>query len=225
MKTVTVWLDALTVGKRMRQVDASKVDALAQSMKELGLQQPVTVYSVPDADGGPEDVILIAGLHRVEAAKKLGWETIEAFDVDMSERRRRMWEISENLHRVGLTKVQRDEHIRLYAQLLEEERAEQEVNSRQSVAGCESMPKRPGPKPGVARQIADETGLSKRTVERVLTPPKPRPISPPSEPLNDHEADSKAKGRLIAAWNAAPPEIRQWFREWIDTPVMDRESA
>lgn len=104
MKTATVWVDDLTIPPRLRQEDAATVDALSESMSAIGLQQPISIYTVDDPDGGPCDAILVAGLHRLRAAQKLGWEKIEAFTVDLSETDRERWEISENLHRAELSR-------------------------------------------------------------------------------------------------------------------------
>ena len=111
-----------------------------------------------------------------------------------------MWEIAENLHRVDLTKEERDRHIRRYAELLEV--------LRQNVGKPKSGPK--GRRPtGVASQIAGETGLSTRTVERVLNP---QPSTVPNEEADDQEkvynnlckwwrkADSHTRENFIAAW-------------------------
>ncbi|WP_140869876.1 hypothetical protein [Sphingomonas oligophenolica] len=88
-------------------------------------------------------------------------------------------------HRLDLTKEQRDEHIWRYADLLE---ARAEV-SRQIDAKPKSGPQ--GGRPvGVAKQIADETGLSKRTVERALNP-KPVNVVMVREAETDEEATSR----------------------------------
>ena len=79
-----------------------------------------------------------------------------------------MWEIAENLHRVDLTKEERDKHIRRYAELLETKN----LQSPQSAA-FESKREdgRGHRKKGTAGQIADQTGLSKDTIDRALNPP------------------------------------------------------
>ena len=43
--------------------------------------------------------MLVAGRHRLEGARRLGWGTIACSVVEMDERQARMWEIAENLHR------------------------------------------------------------------------------------------------------------------------------
>ncbi len=57
--------------KRRRTLDPTTVEAIAESMLEVGLQTPILVR----ADGAR--YVLVEGLHRLEACKALGEETIE----------------------------------------------------------------------------------------------------------------------------------------------------
>lgn len=59
-------IDAIEIGDRTRK-DLGDIEALAASIKEVGLLQPVVV----DADHK-----LIAGRRRIEACKQLGWKSI-----------------------------------------------------------------------------------------------------------------------------------------------------
>jgi len=46
------------------------------------------------------------------------------------------------------------------------------------------------------------------------------------EPLNDFEATERHRAAIMAAWNRAPPDVREWFREQVlDRPVFDRGNA
>jgi sulfiredoxin len=62
--------------KRRATLDPAKVDAIAQSMLKDGQQTPILVR----ADGAR--FVLVEGLHRLEAAKALGEQTIVGFRVD-----------------------------------------------------------------------------------------------------------------------------------------------
>lgn len=104
--------DIEIVGVR-RDADADKVKALAESMKTIGLQTPISIWT-PD-DG--ETVRLVAGRHRLEAARLLGWDRVDCVVVNLSEIDRRLWELSENLHRAELTVTQRAEHIEEWRRL------------------------------------------------------------------------------------------------------------
>ena len=110
-------------------------------------------------------------------AEKLGWDEIDCVYVEMDETEREMWEIAVNLHRVDLTKEERDRHIRRYAALLEKKLADVE----QAVPRFQSA--KPG-ETGLGQQVADQTGLSKRTVNRVLNPPD---STVPNEEADDQE--------------------------------------
>ena len=107
-------IDSIKVGDRHRELNLVKVDALADSMREIGLQHPIHVFWGDDDDGAL-NLILVAGPHRLEAAKKLGWVEIDAITVDLSEVEREIWEVSENLHRAGLTKAEEAQHLKRYA--------------------------------------------------------------------------------------------------------------
>ena len=59
--------------KRAKTLDPAKVDAIAESMLEEGQTTPISVR----ADG--DHFVLIEGLHRLEALKALGEETVEGY--------------------------------------------------------------------------------------------------------------------------------------------------
>ena len=154
-------IDAIHIGERMRPVaDDSRVAALASSIKDIGLQTPISVRFVDSVTIDGEEVshvpVLIAGRNRLEAARQLGWERIDCFILTADDIEARLWEIAENLHRVGLTKEERDEHIRRYAELLKErEGVSGQTVRKLSVRGR----KNEGHPEGIAKQIAEETGL------------------------------------------------------------------
>ena len=59
-----------------------------------------------------------AGLHRLEAAKRLGWTEIEAsIDPDMDAAHGKRVEIIENLHRGELTTEERKQHAAMLLKL------------------------------------------------------------------------------------------------------------
>jgi len=166
--------------------------------------------------------VLVTGAHRLAAAKKLGWERIDCVEIDNDDITAELWELSENLHRLDLTKEQRDEHIRRYAELLE---ARRDSKVQQSAA----LSEKPQPTTGrgnkaIPRQIADETGLSVDTVRRALNP-KPATAPEPKAPLADHDVVTVQFNALMAAWNRAGPEAREMFQAEIDGPVFDRTRA
>ncbi|MBJ2153990.1 ParB N-terminal domain-containing protein [Paracoccus sp. IB05] len=84
-------IDAISTFDRIRQADRRHVDALADSILEVGLLNPVTVCP---RDGG---FVLIAGMHRMEACRSLGWDEIPATILDLDQQRQIIAECDENL--------------------------------------------------------------------------------------------------------------------------------
>ncbi len=98
---------AIEIPHRLRAVNPAKVKQLAESMKAIGLQQPVTVWM--PVDGQLE---LVAGAHRVQAACDLGWDWIDCIFADgMTDIDRQLWEIDENLMRAELTPAEHADHL------------------------------------------------------------------------------------------------------------------
>ncbi|MDR2973680.1 MAG: ParB N-terminal domain-containing protein, partial [Propionibacteriaceae bacterium] len=62
-------VEAITVGTRHRH-DLGDIDALAESINQVGLLQPITIN---------RDGVLICGARRLAAIKKLGWRHVNVW--------------------------------------------------------------------------------------------------------------------------------------------------
>lgn len=113
MKIEQVFVDGVDVGERLRPLHEPTVESLVESMGRLGLLQPITVYT-PDNNR----IILVAGYHRLEAARRLEWDEIDCIFVNADEIECQLREIAENLHRAELTALERDEHIAKWVELV-----------------------------------------------------------------------------------------------------------
>lgn len=111
--------DEITVPDGRRSLDQRAVEALVQSIKDIGLQHPITCRSLKG--GGFE---LVAGHHRLEALRRLGEEGVPATIVKWSDQAARKWEIAENLHRADLSELQRKEQIAEWIAITDAERRE-----------------------------------------------------------------------------------------------------
>ena len=100
----------IRIGEHRRAIDPKKVEALAKSIEDIGLQTPITVWTADHDGGGHSAVHLVAGLHRLKAYKKLGRKLIEAFRTSGGELDRDLWQIDENLMRSDLTAGERASH-------------------------------------------------------------------------------------------------------------------
>ena len=106
-------------GKR-RASNPDKLKELAASISILRLQSPITVRLVKRDRGWGKtetELVLVCGLHRLEAMKQLGKKTIPCVVMTGSKRIARIWEISENLHRAELTSLEYDEQVAEWVRL------------------------------------------------------------------------------------------------------------
>ena len=87
---------------RKRKLNDEKVKSLADSFALLGQLQPITIT---------KSNLLLSGMHRLEAAKMLGWETIKAEVFIGDEFEAELVEIDENLMRNELTVLEQGEHL------------------------------------------------------------------------------------------------------------------
>lgn len=86
------------------------INALAESMAEIGLTNPITVRIAKTYQKGIFDdgYAVVAGNHRVGGARALGWTHIDAFIVEgLSDLELELIEIDENLRRAELTPAQK----------------------------------------------------------------------------------------------------------------------
>jgi len=80
-----------------RNAEPDSVKDLAKSISKVGLLNPITITA---------DRILIAGRHRLEAAKLLGWTEIECTVTELSGLLAELAEIDENFVRNNLTAIE-----------------------------------------------------------------------------------------------------------------------
>jgi ParB family chromosome partitioning protein len=94
-----------------RSIDEEKVKEIAESIKEIGLLNPVTLN---------EDMALIAGLHRLEAVKLNGCTHIEATIINVDSLHAELAEIDENLIRNELHFTDRGNQYKRRKEIYEE---------------------------------------------------------------------------------------------------------
>jgi ParB family chromosome partitioning protein len=131
-----------------RQVDTNTVVSLAESINRIGLINPITVLEQADT----ADYILVTGLHRLEAFRHLKPDSIPVFILPAStaETEARMMEISENLHRLELTALERAEQVDEWRQLAKVRKLSAPSNTQPAESG--------------AREAARELGVDEKTV-------------------------------------------------------------
>lgn len=103
MNTLTIPLDDIELGERLREVDGAFAALLAESMAESGQMTPIEVRE----GHAPGKYILVAGGHRLAALRLAGFSTAEANLFTGTELQARLREIDENLIRHELTQLDR----------------------------------------------------------------------------------------------------------------------
>ncbi|MCQ4630904.1 ParB N-terminal domain-containing protein [Shinella sp. CPCC 100929] len=116
----TIPVSSIFVGERARPVDEEVATAIAASMADRGLINPLTVRSTPAANGGTTPWTLIAGGHRLFGAKLNKWEEIDVIVVSADAEEAQLIEISENLYRNDLTALDRGIFVAKFRELYEE---------------------------------------------------------------------------------------------------------
>ena len=121
MNVEKVPLALLRDSAQPRDLVQANVDMLRASIEQVGLIQPIRVRpaGVIVRGLGEQGFQIVAGHHRVAAARALGWTEIDAI-VDTAEHlQAELVEIDENLCRSGLTASQRAQAIKRRKQIWE----------------------------------------------------------------------------------------------------------
>lgn len=100
-KEIYVAVEKIKVPKKHREINSAKLPIIMNSMREIGLKTPITVRR------GRKGLVLVVGRHRLEAAKRLRWDKILCVVGDGDKNERQLWAIAENLHRTGLSRIER----------------------------------------------------------------------------------------------------------------------
>ena len=141
-----------------RDLKQQNVDELARSIGAVGLMNPITVT---------QDNTLIAGLHRLEAAKLLGWTEIECTVSDAQGIQAELAEIDENFVRAGLSHRELGDLLlrrkELYEAIHPETRQGQRNGQTAKNANFSLLETK-----SFAQDTADKLGVSKRTVEQLV---------------------------------------------------------
>ena len=106
-------INEIIIKDRKRQADNEKVSEIMESVKEIGLLNPISVNKTD------EGYVLVAGLHRLTAYKRLGYNRIQAVIVNMDNIHSELAEIDENLVRAELHYLDRAEMLKRRQEIYE----------------------------------------------------------------------------------------------------------
>ena len=119
-------ISKIHVGKRRRLLNEVAVANITNSVRELGgIQNGITLRKgslVVDGVTYDSVPILVAGLHRLEAVRRLGHADIPCRYIDCDEIDAELIEITENLHRNDLNALERAEQVAEWDRLIAKRR-------------------------------------------------------------------------------------------------------
>ena len=157
-------IDTIRVNSGRREALPDAVRELADSISAVGLLNPITV---------DRDYILIAGLHRLEAAKLLGWEEIECNVSSLEGLQAELAEIDENFVRADLETVEFGKLLlrrkEIYEMLHPDTKCGvSQANAMNRAQGNNVSERGASTLKSFARDTADKLGISPRSVEEKI---------------------------------------------------------
>ena len=151
-------ISEIKINPRRRDTQQRNVEELARSIAAVGLMNPITIT---------QDNMLIAGLHRLEAAKLLGWTEIECTVSNADGLQAELAEIDENFVRTGLSHRELGDLLLRRKELYEAIHPETRQGQRNGQTAKNDKLTVLAAKP-FSEDTADKLGISKRTVERLV---------------------------------------------------------
>lgn len=157
-------ISEIKINEGRREASLSGIDELARSISEVGLLNPITIAP---------DHTLIAGLHRLEAAKRLGWSEIECTVCGLEGLQAELAEIDENVVRTALSTIEYGELLERRKEIYESLHPETKAGLAQAAGMNRSTGKHVTDKmsptsKSFAQDTAGKLGVSVRTVERTM---------------------------------------------------------
>lgn len=151
------------VGERARPIDEGHALAIAVSMAERGQINPITVRRTPNANKGITPLTLVAGGHRLFGGTINGWEEIDAIVVSADAVEAQLMELSENLYRNELSKLDRAIFVLKFRELWEEKHGKIDPKGGRPSNQCNDCTDIFASGRELAEQVQERLGFGRRT--------------------------------------------------------------
>lgn len=198
-------INDINVGERLRE-DLGDLSNLAKSLKQHGLIHALVV---------DEDLNLIAGQRRLEAAKLIGWMEIDvAYKTELTEKQKRALELEENLYRkdLSLSEIEKSRTLVELAKIKTEEKLAEnkkyQEEFRPTLGRNVGRPK----EVGSVREAAKEVGVPIQTLHDAQRHVQAVDKYPELEPLPKMQAIKIAK-ELDDSLKEGKEEAKELFQE------------
>lgn len=157
----TIPVELIENGQRLRELSEATVAALVNSIGDVGLLNPITVYPRKLFRGGNQidGYGLVAGLHRKTACERLGLVEIEANVLDLSDLQCQIAECDENLCAPQLSPSDR-------ARFTKRRKEAYEALHPETKHGANQHSRPDEPAQSFASATAEAIGVDERTVRR-----------------------------------------------------------
>ena len=189
-------ISEIKINPGRRDTQQRNVEELARSIAAVGLMNPITVT---------QDNTLIAGLHRLEAVKLLGWTKIECVVSEADGLQAELAEIDENFVRAGLSHRELGDLLlrrkELYEAIHPETRQGQRNGQTAKNANFSLLETK-----SFAQDTADKLGVSKRTVEKLVQ--TARDLTPEAKKTIRDAGDKITKGAALKI-SRLPPDQQE----------------
>jgi ParB family chromosome partitioning protein len=156
-------IDKIFIPERLRDLEEDHALAIAQSIVEHGLLNPITVRRTPAAE---RPYTLVAGRHRIRAVELNDEAEIDATIVDADKAEAQLIEITENLFRNDLSVLDRAIFVRTYRDVWEGRYGKVEAGRPGNRANLAQLFYDEA-ESGFSAHVADRMGLSSRAVKRL----------------------------------------------------------
>ncbi len=151
-----VSVSSIKVNPGRREAPKNKVRKLAESMKNVGLLNPITL---------DQEYTLIAGLYRLEAARFLEWTEIECTILPLDGIQAELAKIDENVIRNQLPHLDQCDALLRRKELYESLHPETKNGGNRKGYSTRTQNLRSGKAKPFVQDTAEKLGISRRTVE------------------------------------------------------------
>ena len=213
-------INKIKINPGRRDTKPRYVEELARSITAVGLLHPITI---------DQDNTLIAGLHRLEAAKLLGWSEIECTVSSADGLQAELAEIDENFVRAELSHRELGDLLLRRKELYESLHPETQQGKRNGQTAKNANFSLLETK-SFSQDTADKLGVSKRTVEQLVQ--TARDLTPEAKKII-RDAGDKITKRAALQISRLPPDQQEEAAAVLtiapSTPkrhgIMDSEAA
>jgi ParB/RepB/Spo0J family partition protein len=212
----TVQIEDIIIEKRKLQLRERTLDALKESIKQVGLLFPPLVRKTA------KGYKLVAGAHRIEAARQLGWKTIP-IDIERSQtddKWAEVAEIDENLIRRSLSQAEKSKIVGQRFKLLGKSLGESFISKTAAQTGASASEVHKNLKRGVElgertlnkiKGTSLDTGEEMDALRKLPKSKRKRLIDAAAKGEAVSAVTGAKKNRVISAWSKANDEERRDF--------------